>query len=329
MTSREIIQRVVSFDDPPRIGMNFSGGRMNDFTGGGVAKPEGWSGQLRVEGEFEIYYDEWGNLWHRIIGKSAGGEIREPVLKDWSDLDKITLPDYADPKRYEGCRKHFAETSQLYRFGSLPGWPFAIMRYMRKMEVFFADLILHRDYVDELHGRVIGVIKDCMRNLGAAGADACFFCEDWGTQQRLLVHPDMWREIFKPGFAELVSFAGEQGLAVWMHTCGYVYDIIPDLIEVGVKVLQFDQPCLHGVERLGENFGGKVTFWCPVDIQKIMPTGDRDLIRSEAKKLVDQLGSHGGGFVAKNYGDLHGIGVEQEWDDWAYDAFVEFGTKPN
>jgi hypothetical protein len=52
----------------------------------------------------------------------------------------------------------------------------------------------------------------------------------------------------------------------------------------------------------------------------VLPTGDRELIRSETKRLVDNFR---GGFIAKNYGDLHGIGVEPEWDKWAYDAFVE------
>jgi hypothetical protein len=63
-----------------------------------------------------------------------------------------------------------------------------------------------------------------------------------------------------------------------------------------------------------------VGLFSPCDIQKVLPTGDRDLIESETKRLIDNFR---GGFIAKNYGDLHGIGVKPEWDKWAYDAFVK------
>ena len=53
-----------------------------------------------------------------------------------------------------------------------------------------------------------------------------------------------------------------------MHSCGYIYEIIEDLIELGMDVLQFGQPALYGIERLGREFGGRITFWCPVEIYR-------------------------------------------------------------
>jgi len=326
MTSREIIQRAINFENPERIGLTFSGGRISDTAHAGATPAEGWTNRRHTEDDMEVWWDEWGNSWHRFVGMSKGGEVREPVLKDWKDLDGLTLPDYSNPARYEKAAEAFSKNPDRYRIGGLPGFPFGIMRYMRKMEIFLEDVLLHRDEVEELQRRVIAVIKDAMRNQAKAGADAVFFCEDWGTQERLLVSPRLWRDLFKPGFAELVGEAKANGLEVWMHSCGCVTEIIPDLIEVGIKVLQFDQPDLHGVEDLAKHGNGKVTFWCPVDIQRTLQTGDRDAIRAGAKKLIDCLGAHGGGFIAKNYGDLHGIGVKEEWDQWAYEAFVEFGN---
>jgi uroporphyrinogen-III decarboxylase len=325
MDSREIIRRAVTFTGPERIGMTFSGGRMNDVASAGATAPPGWSDRRRVVGNMEVWFDEWGNQWHRIVGMSAGGEIREPVLKDWKDLDTLKLPNYADPARYQNAAKAFKANPNKYRLGGLPGFPFAIMRYMRKMEVFLADVLLHRAEVEELQRRVVALLKDVIRNMARAGADAVFFCEDWGTQERLLISPKLWRELFKPGFAELVAEAKANGIGVWMHSCGCVYEIIGDLVQVGIQVLQFDQPTLAGIERLGREFGGKVSFWCPVDIQRTLLTGDRERIRAEAKLLIARLGGYRGGFIAKNYGDLHGIGAQKEWDDWAYEAFVEFG----
>ena len=326
MTSREIILRAINFEGPERIGLTFSGDRVHDLVSAGpkrgtYANPE----NIRIEGQFEVSEDEWGNTWHRIRGMSKGGEVRDPVLKDWKDLDSLTLPDYTDPARYEAARETFAAHPDHYRLGGLPGFPFAIMRYMRSIEVFLQDVLLHRDEVDELQRRVIGVIKDAVRRMADAGADGLFYCEDWGTQERLLVSPALWRDLFKPGYREIIAEADRCGLAVWMHSCGCITSIIEDLIEVGIKVLQFDQPALHGIDDLSRNFGGRIAFWTPVDIQRTLQTGDRDLIRAEAKALCEKLGGFNGGFIAKNYGDLHGIGVDPEWDQWAYDAFVEFG----
>jgi hypothetical protein len=133
----------------------------------------------------------------------------------------------------------------------------------------------------------------------------------------------MWREIFKPLYRRLCGVARECNLHVLMHSCGYDWEILDDLAEVGVTCMQFDQPSLYGLERLAEKFQrNKTCLYAPVDIQKIMPTGDRKLIESTAASMARMFGGRHGGFIAKAYGDLKGIGVEPEWNQWAYDAFV-------
>ncbi|NOY74865.1 MAG: hypothetical protein GXP32_03630, partial [Kiritimatiellaeota bacterium] len=91
MTSREIIIANIECVCEERIGFSFSTeGWKNDFTSAGVAhglEPKRW-----VEGDTEYYYDIWGNLWHRLKGMSAGGEVLEAVLDDWSKLDSLELP---------------------------------------------------------------------------------------------------------------------------------------------------------------------------------------------------------------------------------------------
>ena len=326
MTPREIIEKVVTFQSPPRIGMTFSRDRQNDVVSGGIGRDPNFDDKRHVKDNVEYWYDVWGNLWHRIVGMSAGGEVAEPVLKDWADLDTLVLPDFSDPARYQAARKNHADHPDLFPVGGLPAFPFNTMRYMRKVEVFLADVLLYPDHVMALQRRMVDLIKDSILQWSHTEAKALMFCEDWGTQERLLINPELWRKMFRPGFEEIVGFANDHGLQVWMHSCGYIYDIMDDLIGVGMQVLQLDQPDLVGVEKLGREFGGRVTFWSPVDIQKTLQTGDHDTIRDAARRMVEHLGGAGGGFIAKNYGDLHGIGVPEQWDDWAYEAFVEFGT---
>jgi hypothetical protein len=64
----------------------------------------------------------------------------------------------------------------------------------------------------------------------------------------------------------------------------------------------------------------RVMLWSPVDIQKVLPTGNRPFICEEARRLVRLFG---GGLTLKCYPDLPGIGVKTEWDQWAYDAILE------
>jgi hypothetical protein len=90
---------------------------------------------------------------------------------------------------------------------------------------------------------------------------------------------------------------------------------------VGVNAFQFDQPALYGLERLASKLRERhVCLYAPDDIQQVMPTGDRARIEAEAHRMLDLFG---GRLIAKNYGDLHGIGVQAEWDDWAYQVFAQ------
>jgi uroporphyrinogen-III decarboxylase len=257
-----------------------------------------------------------------------GGEIHTPVLDDWKKLDSYQMPDMADPKRFARAREVFSQEKGRYRTGSLPGFPFAICRYMRKMETYFMDLIVERARVDELHERVTSLLQEIIRQYGQVGADGVFFCEDWGVQDRLLISPAMWREIYKPLFRRLCDTAHDCGLHVLMHSCGYNWDILDDLAEAGIDAFQFDQPEVYGLERLADKLDSlHVCLYSPVDIQRILPTGDRALIERYAQRMIDLFGSNGGGLIAKNYGDLHGIGVEPEWDQWAYEVFATRGWR--
>ncbi|MCM8768614.1 MAG: hypothetical protein NC911_02880 [Candidatus Omnitrophica bacterium] len=323
MTPREIIKRNLSFSYPQRIGLAFDRGRMNDFCWSGVTPSRRWQPRRWSEGGFEYYEDEWRNVWRRIIGKSRGGEIYKPAIEDWNQLKEYPWPDLDAPERYAEATKIFSEEKEKYRLAGLPGFPFAICRYLRKMETYFQDLILERENITRLHHQVTELLERMILNYARAGCDGIFFCEDWGTQERLLVSPEMWREIFKPLFRRLCQTARESGLDVIMHSCGYNWEILDDLAEVGVSCFQFDQPGLYGLERLAAKLHQlKVCLFSPVDIQQVLPTGNRVLIENEASRMVQLFAHPHGGFIAKNYPDLVGIGVKEEWDQWAYQSFV-------
>ncbi|MEI6503205.1 MAG: uroporphyrinogen decarboxylase family protein [Armatimonadota bacterium] len=326
MTSREIIKRVLAFDNPERIGLTFSPykgeARTSDLWGGGPSADPNYQAQEWTEGRYQCSRDEWGNVWAKVDERHCGEVIRG-VIQSWDDLDDYQLPPLDDPTRYETVKAHWAQNDDHYRLGTFPGFAFNVTRYMRGFEQFLLDCAADPTQVRRLNDTVVALVERVIDLYADAGADGIFTCEDWGTQERLLVSPAMWREIFLPSFERVVARAHSRGVAVWMHSCGYLWEIIPDLIAVGVDVLQFDQQENYPLTRLAEAHAGKVTFWCPVDIQKVLQTQDKATIQAYAKRMRELLGGHGGGFIAKDYSDWRALGLTEDEQQWAYEAFLE------
>ncbi len=323
MTPRQVITANIEGARPPRIGYAFGGNpaRQNDLAWAGC--DHGIATRRWETGDFEFYTDIWGNEWFRVKGLSQGGEIHRPLIADWAALDQLELPDLANPAHFASARQLGQSDTDLFRVGSLPGWPFAICRYMRKMEVYFVDLLTEPERIAVLHDRVTTLLEGVIDRFGEAGLDGVFFCEDLGTQDRLLMSPSLWRRVFRPLYERLTHRAHTHGLKVIQHSCGYNWELIDDLCEAGIDCLQFDQPAVYDMPALAAKLQQhRVGLYSPCDIQQVLPTGDRQFIEQQTEHLVATFRT---GFIATRYGDLHGIGVQPEWDQWAYDTFARVG----
>ena len=115
----------------------------------------------------------------------------------------------------------------------------------------------------------------------------------------------------------------EAGMLTWLHCCGYIVDILDDFIEIGLDVINMDQQENMGLDLLGERFGHRIAFWCPVDIQKTMCKGTLNDIRDYCQRLVQNFGGREGGFIAKWYTDPVGAGHSQEAIDAMCREFQE------
>lgn len=130
----------------------------------------------------------------------------------------------------------------------------------------------------------------------------------------------MFRERFAPHYRRLTAAAHECGVKVVMHSCGNNTQLLEDFAETGLDGFQFDQPAVCDMPALAAFLRKrKIGLHAPLDIQRVLPTGDRERIEREARRMVDLFR---GGLILKNYPDLKGIGVKLEWDQWAYQAFL-------
>jgi hypothetical protein len=321
MTSRQIVLANCARTSPPRPGLNFDNGRRDDLAlfwphQAGLYRQRRWA-----EGGRELYDDEWGNVWARMKEGSETGEIYAPLLSDWSRLDAMRLPVVHDPAWIQSMREFFSAGKDKFRLAAIGCWVFEAARSLRKLEAYLVDLALGDDHLAELHDRVALVCEGRIRMAAEGGADAIFVLEDLGTQTGLLFSPAMFRRCFKETYARLYGLAHALGMKVFLHSCGKNGEILDDLIECGVDCFQIDQPALYDMPALAEKLARHhVMLWSPVDIQKVLPTGNRAFIAEEARRLVRLFR---GALMLKNYPDLPGIGVKREWDGWAYDALLE------
>ena len=320
MLAREIILANLDHQNPPRPGLTFDHGRANDMLILSL-QPHGYVQRRWREGKLEYYDDEWGNLWMRMQDGPVKGEIYRPAIEDWRQLDELRLPDYSHPDCAAQMAAAFHSPQEQFKLAAIGGWIFDNARYLRKMEIYFADMALYPDELQRMHTLVAGVYEQKIHQAGRAGAEGIFIGEDMGTQTGLLFSPRMFRFYFKEMYIRLFAIAHDYGMRVFLHSCGQNWAIVPDLLEAGVDVFQFDQPALYNMPELAARLREhKAALWSPVDIQKILPTGDRACIEAGANRMVDLFS---GGLICKNYPDLAGIGVLPEWDDWAYRAICK------
>jgi uroporphyrinogen-III decarboxylase len=186
------------------------------------------------------------------------------------------------------------------------------------------DLALEDSRFETLADRVVEYDLAIIHNIARrfpGQIHAMNFTDDWGTEQRTIISPRLWDSFFKPRYEQLFEAIHQAGWFVWMHSCGQISDIVEGLIEIGVDVLNLQQPRVFGLEQFGQRFGGKVAFETLCDIQHTLPFKGKEDIEKEAGLLIEHWSTPQGGFILGDYGDGDAIGVSIEAKRWMFEAF--------
>jgi len=313
MSGRELVASAIRFEEPERLAISLPEQYGSDFAGVGMSPSP--------DARPSVGVDEWGTVWENI-GVCNLGQVKDFPVKNWSDLDEFEIPDINEPRRWgqlDGARDRAKDKFLLGSGISL----YERVHFIRGLENTWADI---HEAPDEL-GRLIDILVEmnlvAIARYAEAGADGYIFCDDWGLQDRLMISPDDWRRIWKPRYARVYGTAREAGLLTFLHSCGYIVDILDDLIEIGLDVIQMDQQENMGLAYLSERFAGRITFFCPVDIQTVMCHGSLEEIRAYCRGMVKLLGRPDGGFIAKWYGDPDGAGHRPEAIDAMCQEFLK------
>jgi len=257
-----------------------------------------------------LYRDEWGVMWRQTPqgdGLYNYEIIHHPLAEatDSHQIEEHEWPAFNDPSIYAQLPDQLKELRKTeyalvgsYSMNSL----FGIFWYLRGMEGFFTDLLMNKDFAHVLMGKVIDVQEQKMiRFLEQTGhsLDVFCLCGDLGTQQSLLVSPELYREMVKPYLKRFIRKARSYTEArILYHTCGNVYPLIDDLIDCGVEILNPIQVSAVGMDpvHLKEEFGKQLVFWGGIDTQHVLPKASECGVVEEVKLRIAQM-AEGGGYV--------------------------------
>jgi uroporphyrinogen decarboxylase len=178
---------------------------------------------------------------------------------------------------------------------------------------FYAALL---DHLTDLFMSFVDVWKD-------VPADAIMFGDDWGFQQGVLLGSERWRTYIKPRWAKIYQAVHDQGKYTISHSCGSVVDILPDIIEMGLDVLESVQPEARGMNpySLKKQFGSQITFWGCLGSQSTIQFGSPQEIKAEVRRLCAEMGTGGGYILAPAKSLQPGTPVENAAA--VVEAFVE------
>jgi uroporphyrinogen decarboxylase len=174
------------------------------------------------------------------------------------------------------------------------------------MEEFFLDLYDNEPVVRAVLEKCEAFYAELDERIFAANAgliDFYFLSSDFGTQQSLLLSPDLWRRYFKPPLARIVTRAKAAGLVVGVHSCGAIREIIGDLIEIGVDAINPIQVSAAGMDPadLVREFRDEVVFWGGIDETGVLLHGTEKEVRAETRRILDTLGQYGRYIVAASH----------------------------
>jgi hypothetical protein len=315
LNRKEIVHSAIERTGPPRTPVNYCNRDFedSDTIGCGFAPAADFAPQ-------EPGLTEWGYEWH-VLDETMGQPATHP-LADWDCVGSYTPPDPFAPGRLDGIDECVAKWGDRFIKFGLGITGFNQATFLRGMEAFLLDLCADR----ERALRVLDIVFDFENGLIDRAVrypiDCVAFGDDWGTQEGLIIDPELWREVFRPRYADQFARCRDAGKKVWFHSCGNVHAIIGDLIDIGVDVVELLQPDLLGVERLAADFGGRTCFCCSIDHQRRAISGTRDEIFAYARRLHDTLGAFNGGFIAY-VEDYACLGMSEQNYQWIREALHE------
>ena len=308
MTKKERVFRTIEFENPDRIPIwHFNYNEMD----GDILRYE-----LAIETDG---FSEWGYRW-KTMNDGTMGQPSEPVIQVWDDLSGYRFPELRMEERLKGLTAFKRSSNNHYLLAGMGITGFTTYTFLRGFENAMVDFLHEPEKAQMLLDRIFSFECDLIIIAAEQGFDGVHFQDDWGTQDSLIIAPELWRKMFRPLYRAQFEHAHQKGLHVWFHSCGAVSSILGDLNEIGVDVMNISQPNVANISEVGKALKGKQCFMVPISYQTVSITGTREDIFAEVQRLFSELGTEKGGFIGY-VEEYSSIGMSMENYQACIDAF--------
>ena len=260
---------------------------------------------------YRFFHDEWGIGWRM---PKDGGFYYDMFYHPFSasttidDIKNHPWPNPVDPARFAGLAesaRHVADDlGEPVILGGLAAGFVELAAWTRGFARFYPDLVTNLDWMTYLMDTIIDLklaYWEVALPLVGDYADVVQEADDLAGQFGLLINPETYRKIVKPRHKKIMDFIKARSKAkIFFHSCGAIREIIPDMIEIGIDIINPVQVSAVGMESsaLKRDFGKDMTFWGGlVDTQGVFTNGTPAQVREEVRRRIDDLGPNGG-FVA-------------------------------
>jgi uroporphyrinogen decarboxylase len=340
MTGRENYKRAIEFQGPAYlpcgIGANLDWlydkdedkrNRVRELSAGfpcdllGWVSPADFGADLETSDGVRRWKDQWGTGWEDD-GHGAKTESY-PIEGGYEALAAYPFPDPNRAGRFDAADERLKQRGDHYVQAVVWFTLFERLWMLRGFNNMLMDPYTDEENFARLRDRVVEYNLAIIDQWTRRGVDAVFFSDDWGCQRGLLMNPDDWRRFYKPSYKRMFQRVRAGGAHVWMHLCGNITAILPDLIEIGLNVLNPVQPQAMDVRELARKFGGRVCFNGGVDVQGTLVRGTPADVKREVHELVSLFGKFNGGYIG---GTSHSVMPETPLDNVIamYEAFSEY-----
>ena len=241
----------------------------------------------RLSPDGSTRFDWWG------AGHATGEEgyfISHSPLSGSKDLDSYPWPDPHSPGLLDGARQTVAQFGS--EFFITPNLGFALFERawsLRGFEQFLLDLALDPSFAAELLERITQIQVVLIERYLELGVDGAYFGDDYGAQKGPIFSPATWRLLFKPRLERMFAPFRQRGLPVILHSDGAIQKILPDLLEIGLTVLNPVQPEVLDHAWLAESFAGRLAFYGGISTQTVLPSGSPAQVRAAVSTCRRQL----------------------------------------
>jgi len=250
-----------------------------------------------------IWEDQFGVQWDQSIDKDIGNVCNRLVTPE--NLSDYVFPDPDEPTRYAAYAGALQDKGDRFVVVNLGFSLFERAWTLAGMENVLMAMVANKPFANALLDRILEYNLRIIGNVCAFDIDVMMFGDDWGMQTGVLMGPALWREFIKPRVREMYSLAKSLGKYVFIHSCGKVDALFPDLIECGLDVFNPFQPEVMDVYQMKKIYGDRLSFFGGISTQKTLPYASVDEVKGQVRRLLDVVGKNGG-YIAAPAHDIPG-----------------------